>query len=59
MGLGEAVCTGKHGRLTKNLSGSFGSRISNNDQIKTFEEDIGLGSDTPTPWVASISMLTV
>ena len=46
MGLGETVCTGKHGGVTKKLSGSFGSQISNNDQIKVFEEGIGLGSDS-------------
>jgi len=48
MGSDKVVCTGKHGKATKGFAGSFGSRISNNDQIKPFEGDIGLGSDAST-----------
>ena len=35
IGFDEAVCTGNHGRKKKSIAGSFGSRIPNNDQIKT------------------------
>ena len=42
-GSGEAVCIGKHGLVTKSLHGSCFSRISNNDQMKTFDNDSGIG----------------